>query len=44
MSVMARYQVESKPLYLYQYAIETYKTTPDWLNSKFWANPERWRR
>jgi hypothetical protein len=43
LSVMARYQVDGKPLYLYQYAIETYKTTPDWLNSKFWANPERWR-
>lgn len=42
LSVMARYQVDGKPLYLCQYAIETYKTTPDWLNSKFWANPERW--
>ncbi len=28
---------------LFVYAIETYKTVPDWLNSRFWANPERWK-
>lgn len=28
---------------LAQYALATYKTVPDWLNSKFWAHPERWQ-
>mgnify|MGYP000102732060 CR=1 FL=1 len=28
----------------YGFSIRHYKTTPDWLNSKFWANPERWKK
>lgn len=24
------------------YDIATYKTVPDWLNARFWANPDRW--
>ncbi|MES1925471.1 hypothetical protein T31B1_09108 [Salinisphaera sp. T31B1] len=27
---------------LYRYDIHDYKTTPDWLNKRYWANPERW--
>lgn len=27
---------------LYEYAIHDYKTVPDWLNARFWANPENW--
>lgn len=27
---------------IYYYDLETYKTVPDWLNSRFWAHPERW--
>ena len=27
---------------LYDYNLDTYKTVPDWLNARFWANPERW--
>ena len=27
---------------LYQYDIESYKDTPDWLNPRNWANPELW--
>lgn len=27
---------------LYGFDIDNYKTTPDWLNAKNWANPERW--
>lgn len=27
---------------LYLFDIRTYKHTPDWLNPRFWANPERW--
>lgn len=25
---------------LYHFDIDTYKTTPDWLNSRYWANPD----
>lgn len=28
---------------LYYYDLDTYKTVPDWLNARFWANPERWQ-
>jgi len=28
---------------IHEYDIETYKSVPDWLNSRFWANPERWQ-
>lgn len=27
-------------LQLYRFELEHYKTTPDWLNSDYWANPE----
>lgn len=27
---------------LYLFAIDRYKTTPDWLNPRHWANPENW--
>jgi hypothetical protein len=27
---------------LYGYDIDNYKITPDWLNAKHWANPEKW--
>lgn len=29
---------------LYGFDIATYKTTPDWLNPDYWANPELWDR
>lgn len=28
----------------YGFSITRYKTTPDWLNSRYWANPERWNK
>ncbi|AWN16946.1 DUF6231 family protein [Salinisphaera sp. LB1] len=28
--------------WLYRYDIFDYKITPDWLNSRYWANPEQW--
>ncbi len=43
MTLMARYRVDTRPLHLYHYTIETYKATPDWFNSKHWAHPERWK-
>jgi hypothetical protein len=27
---------------IHEYDLNTYKTVPDWLNARFWANPERW--
>ena len=27
---------------IFFYSLQSYKTQPDWLNSRFWANPERW--
>ena len=27
---------------IHEYDLDTYKTVPDWLNARFWANPERW--
>lgn len=28
--------------YLYYFNLYDYKETPDWLNERFWANPEMW--
>lgn len=28
--------------HLYRFDLDDYKTTPDWLNPRFWAHPERW--
>ncbi len=39
---MRRYSIEGKSLLLYHYDIYDYKLTPDWLNSKYWANPHMW--
>jgi len=39
---LASYPDQRPPLELYQFNLDDYKTTPDWLNSRFWANPERW--
>jgi hypothetical protein len=38
----ANLQVAQKPVYVYAFDIVTYKTTPEWLNSQYWANPELW--
>ncbi|KVW98939.1 DUF6231 family protein [Thiobacillus denitrificans] len=27
---------------VHYYDLDTYKTVPDWLNARHWANPERW--
>jgi hypothetical protein len=31
-----------RPLHLYRFDIHSYKTTPEWFNSKYWAHPELW--
>lgn len=42
---MERVNVYAKnglPLALLKFDLRTYKTTPEWLNSKYWARPELW--
>lgn len=36
------YAAEGGPLGLYHYDIYDYKLTPDWLNTRHWANRHRW--
>jgi hypothetical protein len=33
-----------RPFELYGFDIRRYKVTPDWLNARFWANPELWNK
>lgn len=35
-----RFEREGQSLTLYTYDVLDYKQAPDWLNAKFWANPE----
>ncbi|MDO9219487.1 MAG: DUF6231 family protein [Thiobacillus sp.] len=28
---------------IFHYDLDSYKTVPDWLNTRFWAHPERWK-
>ena len=39
-------QIEQLPqnLVIWQFNILSYKQVPDWLNSKYWANPENWNK
>ena len=34
----------SQNLVIWQFNILSYKQVPDWLNSKYWANPENWNK
>ncbi|WP_026470447.1 DUF6231 family protein [Alkanindiges illinoisensis] len=34
----------SQDLVIWQFNILSYKQVPDWLNSKYWANPENWNK
>lgn len=34
------YENDGRAVNLYGFDIDTYKTTPDWLNADYWANPE----
>ncbi len=29
--------------HIHYYDLDTYKAVPDWLNSRYWAHPERWQ-
>ncbi len=37
---LARLHVRSAVVQYYGFDLYSYKTTPDWLNARYWANPE----
>ena len=39
-SLLADFLSNKHPVHVYAFDIASYKTTPDWLNNKYWANPE----
>ncbi len=39
-SQVGEFQSDHHVVHIYAFDIASYKTTPDWLNSKYWANPE----
>lgn len=40
MQASEQFQREEQTLHLFTYDLLDYKQVPDWLNAKFWANPE----
>jgi len=38
---VAEFEQAGKPVHIYAFDMAHYKQTPDWLNSRHWANPER---
>ena len=39
-SLYRRYKNDDLEYHLYRFELESYKATPEWLNSQYWANPE----
>lgn len=44
MKLVGEFKQENRQVQAYYYAVETYKKIPDWLNSKYWANPEMFNK
>lgn len=44
LSRQARFDIEGVYWQAWSYDIRTYKSVPDWLNPRFWANPENWNK
>ncbi|MDZ4192011.1 MAG: DUF6231 family protein, partial [Pseudomonas sp.] len=40
MQASEQFQREGQTLHLFTYDLLDYKQVPDWLNAKFWANPQ----
>lgn len=38
------FEVDEQPWGLNHFSLKTYKKTPNWLNSRFWANPQLWNK
>lgn len=41
---LARVAGDAEDIRYYGFDVSTYKTTPDWLNARYWANPELFDR
>lgn len=41
-SLLGEATYHGQSVWVYEFDMATYKTTPDWLNSRYWANPELW--
>ena len=39
-SLLAEFHSNQHLIHIYAFDIASYKTTPEWLNNKYWANPE----
>ncbi len=44
MTLLARYRKADQSFHLYGFDIASYKSTPDWLNPRYWAHPELWNK
>lgn len=42
MRLLHSYEQDGRRLQMYGFDIGDYKRTPDWLNPKHWAHPDRW--
>jgi hypothetical protein len=42
LTLQARLEADAASWQAWSYDIRTYKPVPDWLNPRFWANPENW--
>jgi hypothetical protein len=40
LQISARFERDEQTLTLFTYDLLAYKQVPDWLNAKFWANPQ----
>jgi len=40
----ARFEQNGALIEAWSFDIRTYKAVPDWLNPRFWANPENWNK
>ncbi len=40
----ARYELDGESWQAWSFDIRHYKSVPDWLNPRFWANPENWNK
>lgn len=43
-SLLAEFHSNKHLVHIYAFDIASYKTTPEWLNSKYWANPEMFNK
>lgn len=44
MQRQARFQQADALIEAWSFDIRSYKSVPDWLNPRFWANPENWNK